>query len=333
MRKLEYGKELPFDQIVGHFKAQEGEANLYYGQMRSGKTYAAVSDIIRELYQGRVVYASFPVKVEDIDDRQSFYFLLRGLLLPWKKRYYAIPLSENFHFINAETGEVDGVKTFDHREPGAYIEYLNSLNHCSIYIDEAWRVLSHTLVDKESRLGSYNLILVTGHKFRTVNLIAQRTMSILPMARANMGRFYRCRKIRFFGINIFLRQEFQAMKGEDVDETVDPISTRWYIGRKRIYQAYNSWFYGDLNPLHALRYTAYDLTYWERTKTFLLSLFPLDVAFRALRAAGSARIRRIWVRRPPTADVPRVLEVTRTNVPFRVYASNLRKTERGTITR
>jgi len=275
MRNDTLGKQLPFDEIAGHFKAPEGEANLYYGLIRSGKTYGATADILEELGRGRIVYATWPVHVDDTDDRNSLFFLLRGILLPWKKRYYQIPQSENFHFINAETGEVDGVRSFDPNAPGEYIDYLNSLNHCSLYIDEAWRVLAHTLVDKETRAGSYNLILVTGHKFRTVNLIAQRTMAIQPMARANMGRFYRFNKIGIFGLNIFLRTEFQHMKGEDVDESDEAvISRKWYIGSQRVYRAYNSWFYGDLNPLHALRYSAADLSYGARLYGLLRLCIP-----------------------------------------------------------
>jgi len=288
--------EVQQEELQDYFPAEEGSANLYYGLIRSGKTYGATADIHEELSQGHTVYATWPIQTVSTDDRESLLFLLRGLFLPWRNRYFLIPASKNFHYINAETGEVDGVQTFDVTDPKAYIEYLNTLNHCSLYIDEAWRVID-SYKGVNFTVESRNLILVTGHKFRTVNLIAQRPTSIHVTARGNMNRFYRFEKLgSIFGFVRFLRSEFQVMAGENVDETQEPISVKTYWGKGWIFASYNSWYYGDLNSLHPPTFFAWDLTYGER--------------LRALRARVARFLPASW--KTPLADgLPAVRGVER----------------------
>lgn len=253
----------------------EGSVNLYYGLIRSGKTYGATADILEELEQGRVVYATWPVLVSDYDDRRDSFRLFASLVFPWRRRFYVIEQARNFHYIDAEKGEVDGVPTFDPSSPVGYVNYLNTLNHCSLYIDEAWRVIdSYKGVSVSTDVRS--LILVTGHKYRTVNLIAQRPTSIHVTARGNVNRFYRFEKDYFFGFPRFARTEFQAMSGETVDETSDPVSVKTYWGRSKVFNAYNSWYYGELEPIHKPYFCAYDLSYTTRVRYFL------EVAFGPL---------------------------------------------------
>jgi len=267
--------KVPYEDIKDDFPAQEGEANLYYGLIRSGKTYGATADIHEEIAQGHVVYATWPIffKDEITDDTKSFWFLLRNLLF-FKKRFYKIYNRENFHYIDAETGQVDGVQEFNPKKRGEYIEYLNKLNHCSLYIDEAWRVIDSYQKTEFSEEGR-NLILVTGHKFRTVNLISQRPMGIHITARGNMSRFYKFVKISngfWLFPPRFRRYEFQEMQGENVDETAEPISVKTYWGKKKIFESYNSWYYGELEPLHKAKYEAYDLSFWEKVMS-IVNLF------------------------------------------------------------
>jgi len=263
MKKIE---NFDFESVFG---APEGSANLYYGLIRSGKTYGATSDIIDELNMGRVVYATWPVKVKDFDDRQSMLMLFMNTIL-FRKVFYKIDCIRNFHYIDAERGEVDGVYTFNPKRPSEYIEYLNQLNHCSLYIDEAWRVIDSyqgTNFGVEGR----NLILVTGHKFRTVNLIAQRPTSIHVTARGNMNRFYKFVKIASWPWVRFARYEFQTMDRETVDESQEPISTKTYWAKKSVFDAYNSWYYGELLPLHNSYYEAFELDFSDKVfSTYLL---------------------------------------------------------------
>jgi len=258
--------KVPQSDLEGKFEAPEGSANLYYGMIRSGKSYGATVDIHQELRRGRVVYATWPIKVSDFDDREHLFFLLFNFIF-FRKRYYKIPCTKNFHFIDADKGEVDGIPTFNPDRPREYIDYLNKLNHCSLYIDEAWRVID-SYKGVNFSIEGRNLILVTGHKFRTVNLIAQRPTSVHVSARGNMNRFYKFVKISSFPFVRFMRLEYQEMNGETVDETQDPVSRKTYWGRKRIFDSYNSYFYGDLDPLHGLIFEAWDIAFGERFSLF-----------------------------------------------------------------
>ena len=263
------GKKVPDEEKVDIFHAPEGELNLYYGQIGSGKTYGATADIIEELKQGRVVYATWPIQVQSFDDRQSFFMLLMNTIL-FRKRFYEIPCAENFHFIDAERGEVDGVPLWNPARPSEYIDFLNTLNHCTLYIDEAWRVIDSYASTRDFGVEVRSLILVTRHKFRTINLIAQRPNSIQVTARANMNRFYKFKKIASWPWIRFGRYEFQEMVGETVNEEVEPVSVKTYWGKKSIFNAYNSYFYGDLNRLHTFKFEAWDLNLKDKIKAFFL---------------------------------------------------------------
>jgi len=267
--------------IENFFIVQEGEGNILIGKIRQGKSYGASMMIIDLLERGNTVYATWPVHTLNIDDRESMFFILRGLIFPWKKRYFVIPTFENFHYINAETGEVDGVPTFEPTTKG-YIRYLNSINHAHLFIDEAWRILNHTLVAKSDMEDVFNMILVTGHKFRTVNVISQRLVGINPTFRDNANRVYRFTKKNFLFWTRFTREEFQDWQGDFISPDQKPEEVISYFGRKKIFDAYNSWYYGDLEPLHELKYRAFDLTYWQRLIALyrnVISYFPHLSAF------------------------------------------------------
>jgi len=113
---------------------------------------------------------------------------------------------------------------------------------------------------------SRNLVLVTGHKFRTVNLIAQRPTSIHVTARGNMNRFYKFVKLASWPWIRFARYEFQTMDKESVDETQDPISTKTYWASKRVFNAYNTHAYGGQEPLHQTEFELYVLTFHKKLK-------------------------------------------------------------------
>jgi len=266
------GKEVPQEDLIDVFPAKEGEGNLYYGLIGSGKTYGATVDAIDDAKRGAVVYTTWPIKVDDFDDRESFFMVCMNILL-FRKRFYQIPLQKNIHYINAEKGEVDGVPTFNPDKPSDYIDFLNTLTHCVLYIDEAWRVID-SYKGTNFSIGGRDLVLVTRHKFRTVNLIAQRPTSVHVSARGNMNRFFKFVKIASWPWIRFARYEFQEMSGETVNEEADPISVKTYWGSKKIFNAYNSWQFDTQDRLHALHLKAFDLTFFDKLKAFFAIAFP-----------------------------------------------------------
>jgi len=270
-RDEDLGKLVPESELVDTFPAEEGELNMYYGRIGSGKTYGATADIHEDVKKGILVYATWPIQFYEFDDRKNGWFLFKNLLM-FRKRYYKINCPKNFHFIDAERGEVDGVYTFNPNSDRQYIEYLNSLNHCKVYIDEAWRVIDSYKSTKDFGMDVRSLILVTRHKYRTINLIAQRPTSIQVTARANVNRFFKFVKLGTWPWIRFARYEFQDMVGETVDEEAEPVSTKTYWGDRKIFASYNSFFYGTLNPRHNLRFQAYDLDFGERIVAILRKL-------------------------------------------------------------
>jgi hypothetical protein len=58
------------------------------------------------------------------------------------------------------------------------------------------------------------------------------------------------------------------MVGENVDMEADPISIKRYWGKKEIFNAYNSYFYGDLYPLHKVEFEVYSLDIKEKILAF-----------------------------------------------------------------
>lgn len=241
--------------------------------MSGGVNTITTADIIEGLKQGRLIYGTWPINLEEFDDRLSFWHVLKNLILG-RNLFYKVNCPRNYHYINAETGEVDGKYTFNPEKTAyrdEYIEYLNKLNHCDLYIDEAWRVIdsyAKTNFSMESR----NLILVTRHKYRTVNLIAQRPTSIHVTARANMNRFYKFKKIATWPFVRFRRYEFQEMIGETVNEDADPISVKTYWASRKIFNSYNSYYYGELNPLHKKSFEVYYLDLKEKLYSMFLIL-------------------------------------------------------------
>jgi len=239
--------ELGADELLRMFKPVEGQTTFYYGRIRNGKTYSATADILDLLSQGRVVYANWHITYDGFDERRSFWHLFYYSVFFWKKRFYKFP-RENLHYFSPD--DVD-------------IGFLSSLTDCDVFIDEGqWIFDSYegTNFSKSKR----KLILHTRHLNRSLNIISQRTQAIQVNARGQVNRFFKCSKKMSSPFLIFKREEFQDMAGQDVDETQEPISTKKYWARKKIFEAYNSYYYGDLEPLHKVRFEAYRLNFSDR---------------------------------------------------------------------
>jgi len=226
------GKEITVkSDLLDIFQATEGSINMYYGKIGHGKTYAATSDILDLLKDGKVVYANWHIVVNDFDDRRDFGMSLKNFLF-FRKKYFRIPCSENLRYFNPE----------DFNTTGELVEFLSKLNDCHIFFDEGQDMFDSyegTKFPKAKR----RLILHTRHYHRTLNIISQRPTAIQVSARGNVNRFYKCEKlftIPFIGIPFFTRYEYQDMAGETVNETAKPVSKKRYMGNSRVFNAYNT---------------------------------------------------------------------------------------------
>jgi len=261
-KEQDLGLKVVSDDLIDVFEASEGSINMYYGLIGNGKTYAATADILDLLKQGKVVYANWRINVDDFDDRENFFMVLRGLLFPWKKRYFKIPCSKNLHFFDPTEFET----TFE------LVEFLSNLNDCHIFFDEGQDMFDSYEGTKFSK-AKRRLILHTRHYHRTLNIISQRPTAIQVSARGNVNRFYKCVKLNSWPRPRFARFEFQEMSGETVDETVEPISKKSYWASNIVFNAYNTDYLSEGIPKsQVVHFEAFDLTYKDRLRAFF-SLF------------------------------------------------------------
>jgi len=257
------GKRLVTSDLLECFDAPEGSINLYYGKIGNGKTYAATSDILDLLDQGRVVYANWHIEVDDFDDRKDFWMSLKNFVL-FRKTYFLLPCKKNLHYFDPE----------DFSTTGELVEWLSNLNDCDIFFDEGQDMFDSyegTRFSKAKR----RLILHTRHYHRTLNIITQRPTAIQVSARGNVNRFYKCEKVfQFFGMTWFMRKEFQDMAGETVDETADPESKKLYLGRKRVFNAYNTDYLAQGIPKsQVVNFEAFNLNFFQRLIVLIRNVY------------------------------------------------------------
>lgn len=241
------------DDLLEVFSASEGSINMYYGLIGNGKTYAATSDILDLLKQGKVVYANWKIIVEDHDDRESFWHTFFNFVL-FRRRFYKLPCEKNLHFFDPE----------QFASTGELVEWLSGLNDCHIFFDEGQDMFDSYEGTKFSK-SKRRLILHTRHYHRTLNIISQRPTAIQVSARGNVNRFYKCVKIASWPWVRFARYEFQEMTGETVDEQSDPITKKTYWGSSRVFNAYNTDYLAEGIPKsQKVFFEAYDLSFKER---------------------------------------------------------------------
>lgn len=250
---MEIGTKVLIEDLVDYFSASEGAINMYYGMIGNGKTYAATSDILDLLRQGKVVYLNWKVIVDDFDDRENFWPAFFNLIL-FRKRYFKIPCAQNLHYFDPE----------QFQSTGELVEWLSGLNDCHIFFDEGQDMFDSYEGPKFSK-SKRRLILHTRHYHRTLNIISQRPTAIQVSARGNVNRFYKCVKLASWPWIRFARFEFQNMTGETVDETQDPISKKTYWGSNRVFRAYNTDYLAEGIPKsQSVFFEAFDLSFKER---------------------------------------------------------------------
>lgn len=254
MKQLE-----PID-LLSLIPPNEGEITQRFGRIGQGKTYGATADVLDDLRRGRVVYVNWKIDYEGWNQQRDLLFIIGGLLFPWRTTYYDYP-KENLKFIAVD---VDFIKNF------------SKLTNCIVYLDEGHVVFDSYEMAKMSMEKRVS-VLHTRHFDRSIHIISQRPTAIHRMLRANVNRFYEYRKLLSWPL-IFMRTEYQDMTEETVDLD-KPIARKFYLGRKRIMNAYNSkYLRGTMGDSQTLKFTAYKVNYIE--KIWLL----LTWVGRALRA-------------------------------------------------
>jgi len=254
---VEIGQKVLEKDLIDVFQASEGSINMYYGLIGNGKTYSATSDIIDLLKQGKVVYANWHIKVDDFDDRDNFWMLLKNTLF-FRKRFYRIPCHQNLHFFDPS----------DFESTGELVEWLSAKNDCHIFFDEGQDMFDSYELTRFSK-SKRRLILHTRHFHRTLNIISQRPTAIQVSARGNVNRFYKCVKLATWPWPRFARFEFQEMTGETVDENKEPISKKVYWASNKIFQAYNTDYLAEgIAKSQKVYFQAWDLTLKDKIRTF-----------------------------------------------------------------
>lgn len=225
-------QQLTFD-WHNFFPAQEGEIDQYFGKIRNGKTYIATADAYKDLCKGKIVYANWHIQWQGYDERKSKWHLFWGAL--GIKRVYKKFPKENFHYLPVDAN---------------FFSVFETLTDCIVYLDEGHIAFDSYEMAKMD-IGRRAAVLHTGHYDRTIKIISQRPTAIHVTLRANVNRFFQCVKIidlkkipllgRFLpSLRLFKRVEYQETTGQETVDLTMPEGTRFYWGKKKVYELYNT---------------------------------------------------------------------------------------------
>ena len=244
------------EDIMSLFQPREGDVSFYYGRIRSGKTYSATSDIIDLLNRGEIVYANWPINWLGYDEREHFGVVFIKWLTS-RKRYFVYKKS-NFRYFNPEDEES-----------------LKRLGDCvgvHIFIDEGqWIFNSHV---RNPEVWKRKLILHNGHYCRSLNIISQRPINVIPDMRSQINIWYKCEKRLSFPL-IFQRTSIEDMVGDLPDEDNPVGRPKTYFASKRVFEVYNT---------HAMRsegalmefpdFDSYFIGFFSQFKLLFLCFLP-----------------------------------------------------------
>lgn len=232
------------------FPAEERGLYMYYGRLGQGKTYAMTADVIEALKNGQVVYTNYPLRWDGFDQRKSRLHLFFGLL-GFKRFYEFFPV--NWHYIEVDED---------------FHDKLATLTDCIVAIDEAYVAFDSYEMAKLSLTKRKN-VLHTRHFNRSIWYTTQRPTNVHVVLRGNTNVFYRCKKLMSFPVTLFLREEFDLDADEKVADTQKPLSRKWYLGKKEIYEAYDTkYLRNNLPKSQTMHVRQYILSYGERIRRF-----------------------------------------------------------------
>ncbi|MES3005551.1 MAG: hypothetical protein V4664_01240 [Patescibacteria group bacterium] len=234
--------------LAALFPVGEHGLYMYYGRIGMGKTYAMTADVLEALRHGKVVYTNYPIFYEGYNETEHWPYLLLGFL-GIKRTFYNFPkenlrqivVDENFH------------------------ETLSKLTDCIVALDEGYVVFDSYQMAKISMTERQN-VLHTRHFDRSIWITAQRPTNVHVVMRSQVNVFYRVRKMISWPVVVFQRCEYDLASNETVDEE-EPFSMKLYIGRKRIFEAYNTKYlrYGAKSSQSVL-VEALRLGWWRATR-------------------------------------------------------------------
>lgn len=280
---IQIGDKLQIVDIFDILPPQEGEINIYYGRIGTGKTYAGTRNILKELKEGHVVYANWNIKFEGYDQRKNKFYLFLAML--GLKRTFLVVPKENFHFWDFTGQKIDGINCFP------FIDQLSLLNDCSIHLDEGhipFDSYEATRMSEQKR----STIFATRHYDRKLTIYTQRANSVHINLRGNSNRFYKCEKLNDF--TIFKRRfiRFQVTEFQDLtsasavneDQIIDPatgletgiykhaVSTEIFWASKKIFNSYETkYLRGDLKHYQPNNSEIYHIGLKEAWKNFFTS--------------------------------------------------------------
>lgn len=253
------GKEYQKIDLLDLIPPDEGLISLYYGIIGSGKTYGATADVLADLRAGKIVYTNWPIDYRGFDDRTSLFRIIFNILIG-RKRFYYFP-KENLRRI-----------IIDDR----FVENLSQIVDAKVYLDEGHVAFDSYLMAKMD-IKKRQAALETRHSNRSIILITQRPTAAHVSLRANVNIFYKFEKIWTWPFIVFRRTEFQEMINETVDET-KPLSTKLYLGRKSIFNSYNSkYLRGDKEDPQRVMVRVFEVNLVQRFKLLIIKLISIVI--------------------------------------------------------
>jgi len=248
--EIKIGEQIQVVDIFDLLPPVEGEINIYYGRIGSGKTSAGTKNIFNELKKGRIVYSNWKIDWNGYDQRNSWLYILLGTLGLKREFFYYPPT--NLHFWNFVKQEIDG------KPCPSFIDQLSKMTDCSIHLDEGhipFDSYEATRMSEKKR----SAVFATRHFDRSLTIYTQRANSVHVNLRGNSNRFFKCEKIYDFKILkkrfiLFQVTEFQDLtamggvdetrlkdeKGNETGDYLHAVSQIRYWGTKKLFTSFDS---------------------------------------------------------------------------------------------
>lgn len=216
---MELGKELDKSDFLDMILPDEGELHMIYGKIGQGKTYYATKCILEDLERGQVVYTTFPLAFNGIDDRRNIKRLI------FNRHLYRFD-SSNLRYLDVYSDHI--------------WDDLLKLGDCKIYFDDCivhlFDSYEKTNFAKKKRQWAFE----TRHYDRTIVMVTQRPQQVQVALRSQVNRFFKCERLMKRPFLIFKVKEYQEMTGEQVNDNIEADGIQVFFGRKKIMQAYQT---------------------------------------------------------------------------------------------